>query len=230
MADYSDTVWNKIWQHDSYSDANLRKEKARYKVNNFCNYISINPDTVCADLGCGGGYISSEIATKYKCNVIGLDFSDQAIKIAKSNCNNLGNQCQFIKSSLLDIQLLDNSIDIVLCIGVLEHIKNIDKALSEIKRILKPSGYFVIVSSNCYSFMYFDRLIKQILGLWKYGFQKNWSPKKLSEKLQYYEFNVHAIDIFQGMEDFPLKNKLDNTINKIIPIWGRYFQIIGRKM
>jgi SAM-dependent methyltransferase len=37
----------------------------------------------------------------------------------------------------------DNSFDVVVNSDVLEHVSNLDKALSEIKRVLKPGGYHV---------------------------------------------------------------------------------------
>lgn len=38
----------------------------------------------------------------------------------------------------------DNSLDCVYCISVLEHTKNYDVSLSEIKRVLRPGGVFVL--------------------------------------------------------------------------------------
>lgn len=42
----------------------------------------------------------------------------------------------------------DNSFDLILCINVLEHIKDYKKALMEIKRVLKPNAMAIIVVVN----------------------------------------------------------------------------------
>ena len=44
-----------------------------------------------------------------------------------------------------NINLPDNTYDIVICNHVLEHVDNVDKAFSEIKRILKPGGWAILM-------------------------------------------------------------------------------------
>lgn len=62
-----------------------------------------------------------------------------------------GNVCQ---SSATNIDLKDNSIDIVYSFGVLHHIPEADKAIEEIKRILKPEGELLIMLYNRNSINY----------------------------------------------------------------------------
>ena len=101
--------------------------------------------------------------------------------------------------------------------------------MSEIQRILKSNGKLVIISSNCYSVIFIDRLIKQLLGKWKYGYQKNWSPKKLEKKLIEHGFFITETSIHQGFGDFNKLNRIDKIISKLSSSWGRYIQIIGGK-
>lgn len=44
-----------------------------------------------------------------------------------------------------NINLPDNTYDVVICNHVLEHVDNVDKAFSEIKRILKPNGWAILL-------------------------------------------------------------------------------------
>jgi len=49
-----------------------------------------------------------------------------------------------VAASLTSIPLADNSVDIILCSEVLEHIWEDDKALDELQRILTPGGWLLI--------------------------------------------------------------------------------------
>lgn len=49
-----------------------------------------------------------------------------------------------IKMDIHDIPMDDNSIDVVFCNHVLEHVKDDIKALGEIKRVLKPGGWAIL--------------------------------------------------------------------------------------
>lgn len=221
------SIWDTIWVNDTYSVSKLRKMKATYKVESFYRFLNISNNSVCVDVGCGGGYISYEITKHSNCKIIGIDSSKEAIDFALKNNSNPN--IEYLVASAENIPLQDESADIVLCIGVLEHIQNIDMALNEINRILKPKGRIVIVTSNCLSTMFFDRIIKQLFNKWKYGYQKNWNLKKLHNKLVVMGFTIFEITVYQGIGDFNVKTKIDTYINKIYNHWGRYIQYIGEK-
>ena len=49
-----------------------------------------------------------------------------------------------LKMDIHDIPLEDNSIDVIFCNHVLEHVKDDFKALREMKRVLKPGGWAIL--------------------------------------------------------------------------------------
>jgi len=49
-----------------------------------------------------------------------------------------------IKMDIHDIPMEDNSIDVIFCNHVLEHVDDDFKALSEMKRVLKPGGWAIL--------------------------------------------------------------------------------------
>ena len=221
------TIWDRIWENDSYSVPLLRKEKAEYELHFFENYLTLSPNSICVDIGCGNGYMSKIVHEKYKCKVFSCDSSSVAIDYAVNN-NSFENSNYFL-SCAEHINLPNSFADVVLCIGILEHIRDMNKALSEINRILKKGGKLVVISSNYYSCVYYDRLLKQLFRKWKYGYQKNWKVIKLASQISSYNIDVKHISIIQGMGDFSFLNKVDKVINKRFSNWGRYFQIIGVK-
>ncbi len=49
-----------------------------------------------------------------------------------------------IKEDLTNLSFADNSVDLLICHHVLEHVDNVPKALSEIRRVLRPDGIAVL--------------------------------------------------------------------------------------
>lgn len=220
-------TWDPIWADDSYSNSELRRLKAKKKVDLFSEFLELNSENICVDIGCGGGFVSAEIQKRFKCKIIGFDVSEEAIKLARKE--NAVNNSDYRISSAEKLPLPDQSVDAVLCIGVLEHIVDFNDALTEIYRILKPQGKLVVITSNLYSLMYFDRIIKQLFGIWKYGYQKNWSPRQIKHLLNNTGFHIICKSVFQGFGDFNNKNRIDTLLNRIINSWGRYILLLGEK-
>lgn len=86
------------------------------------------------EIGCGEGYVSNYINNIKKIDkYTATDVSEKVIEKAKGMFNNI----EFKTDSIYDISLLDNSVDLVVCCEVLEHIEDVPKALNEIFRVTK---------------------------------------------------------------------------------------------
>jgi len=95
---------------------------------------------VVLDAGCGSGRFLSLLSPFVK-EIHGIDISEEALKIAKTiKATNV----KIEKGSILKIPYKNGVFDKVICIDVIEHIKNDEKALKEIKRVLKSNGEGVI--------------------------------------------------------------------------------------
>lgn len=89
------------------------------------------------DLGCGTGILMTELE-RYA-DVTGVDFSEQAVNFSRER--GLRNVSL---GDATKISFAGESFDIVLALDVLEHIKDDSKAISEIRRVLKPGGKTII--------------------------------------------------------------------------------------
>lgn len=54
-----------------------------------------------------------------------------------------------ILSDIINIPLEDESVDVILCTEVIEHIKNPVLAIKEFSRLLKPDGQLLLTAPNC---------------------------------------------------------------------------------
>ncbi len=94
------------------------------------------------EIGCGNGEVAKYIARNYIGDVIATDIDADQIAIAKKDFGNISN-LSFKVADAVALPFDDESFDLVISFGVLHHIKDWRKALSEIKRVLKPGGYLV---------------------------------------------------------------------------------------
>jgi len=120
-----------------------RAKKNIKLVERLFTQIDVNNIKEILEVGCGIGVISSYLAEKYTCNVVGIDLDSKQIKKAKKN--NIENE--YLEFNIADVTKLafeDKEFDIILSFDVLHHIPNWNQALHEIIRVLKPEGFFII--------------------------------------------------------------------------------------
>lgn len=94
------------------------------------------------DAGCGNGYWVRRLAQKAE-KVIGIDSSVELINDAKS-AKNLSNTEYYTADLLESIDLPDFHFDIILSSMVFHYLGNVENAVVEFKRMLKPNGRVVI--------------------------------------------------------------------------------------
>lgn len=102
------------------------------------------------DVGCGVGTLDFYLASKGK-KVLGLDISKNAVKMATVNAKALGvSKNVTFKVAEFPYEEKKSSYDFVLCISVLEHIRDDRKTLLEIYNLLRPKGigFFSVPSKN----------------------------------------------------------------------------------
>jgi ubiquinone/menaquinone biosynthesis C-methylase UbiE len=116
------------------------------------NYAAVKPGEVCIDLGSGRGTDVIRMAEDAGAEgfVYGIDISDgmleKAIKnVKKFNIKNV----KFLKNELEKIELPDETADLIISNCTINHSQNKRAVWSEIYRLLKPNGRFVI--SDIYS-------------------------------------------------------------------------------
>ena len=107
----------------------------------------INQKGVMLDVGCGEGRHIFGIMQDYplmKC--IGLDMDNESLEKAEEGYEYFKSiseaGVQFLKGSAYSLPFPDESIDLIVCSEVLEHLHEYNDAVKEIHRVLKPGGKF----------------------------------------------------------------------------------------
>ena len=89
------------------------------------------------DVGCGDGQIARALAAQGS-DVLGIDPTELHIAIARERAGGP----RYELGSALKLPVEDESQDAVVACLVFEHIDEVDKALAEVSRVLKPGGQF----------------------------------------------------------------------------------------
>lgn len=114
----------------------------------------LNPpqNTTILDVGCGTCNHSIRLAKRgFYCTAV--DFSEKILKKARLNVEKRGLETRITikQEDITSLSFKDEKFDYILCWGVLMHIPDLEKALSEVSRVLKPNGAIIISEGNMYS-------------------------------------------------------------------------------
>ena len=108
----------------------------------FKEYLNPLYGKKCVEVGCGRGTISSYFAQNgYDCTL--LDYSLSAVHIAREIFNNNGHDANFVCGDANHLPFANDSFDVVVSIGLLEHFEDIQTPVAEQIRILMPGGLFL---------------------------------------------------------------------------------------
>ena len=98
------------------------------------------------ELGCGRGTSSIYQAVIHGLEVVPTDYSEGAVTIANRNMDKYGVPGQAVQADIFNLPFPPGSFDVVISLGVMEHIENAVDAYREMHRMLRPGG--VMISMN----------------------------------------------------------------------------------
>jgi len=126
--------WSAIFNIASF----LQYWRKRRYLDEIKNIIQTDSNTQILDIGCG---ISTVLHY-----VEGIKIGIDPLINDYSNLYTYPTDITVKKGFAEDLQFPDNSFDVVFCVNVLDHIKakKVEKALTEMKRVLKPHGFLVL--------------------------------------------------------------------------------------
>ncbi len=109
-----------------------------------------NPESI-LDIATGTGDLAIKFATETKAKkIIGLDISAGMLSMAKQKIsgNKIAEKLIFIQGDSEAIDFEDNSFDVVTVSFGIRNFEHLEKGLSEIYRVLKKDGLFVILETS----------------------------------------------------------------------------------
>ncbi len=130
---------------DFFDDYNNQREKIEsiHRSYNLHEYKDFKGKKV-LDVGCGNGYVLSHYK-KEGASVYGIDVTEAAIKLSKKRFEINKQNGNFSIQNAEMLKFEDNYFDCVCSMGVLHHVPDTKKAISEIYRVLKPGGRVILM-------------------------------------------------------------------------------------
>jgi len=99
------------------------------------------PDQKILDVGCGTGNFSIKLAEKGAI-VTGIDVSEEMLSIARAKTGEL--PITYENMDLYQLEFEDNTFDAVFSMAAFEFVKDPERALGELFRVLKPGGSLMV--------------------------------------------------------------------------------------
>jgi ubiquinone/menaquinone biosynthesis C-methylase UbiE len=138
-------LWQEIWSRHSREefDEFVNMKHNRLVINDLIQYVN---NKKCVDFGAGNGSFAFALESAGASKVHGIDFGEKQVEYSKkvSEYKDLKEVVSFSKAEVYDSKLESNSFDFAVSNGVFHHLKhsNIEKAIEEVSRVLKPNGWF----------------------------------------------------------------------------------------
>lgn len=190
------SLWNslapfyKLLRQNPVSSRIQKKEAAT--ILSLLSKIPDKSSHLVCDLGCGRGH-SLEFIPKSCHFSIAVDSSSRMLKYTKNSFP----ATFFIEADVCQLPFKNSQYDLILCIGILEYIKEMDSFSSELKGVLKPNGYLLITNSPKGMITYSRFLIGNRLYIR--------TKEEVIEKFQMKNFNLIDKMILPSQEQYLFK-------------------------
>lgn len=167
------------------------------------------------DIATGTGDLAIALAKENVEHVVGIDISNGMLDVGrkKIKSQNLSENIDMVQADSEDLPYPDNTFDAATVAFGVRNFENLDKGLSEIYRILKPDGLFVILeTSNPTKFpfkqgyFFYSKYILPLIG--KLFSKDKDAYRYLSESASVFPFgeafnNILKKNGFINVKDFP---------------------------
>jgi len=197
-----------------FTDAAARQLESLYMTkdivsqrNAILEQLNLSKGESVLDVGSGPGFLAESVADAVGASgrVVGVDISEDLV--ARSKRRNNRTWLSFCTGDATALDERDAAYDAVVCAQVAEYIPDVDAVLSEVRRVLKPCGRFVIVATD------WDGVI------WHSG-----NPERMSRIMRYWEGHCAHSRLPRFLKGHLLKAGLQLQGASVFPIlnltWG----------
>ena len=145
LLSFYNTIDGAIDEKAYNSDMLVQRYFQRRKTDEIRDTLTLKPDQVVIDIGCGSGVQLKQIDPPGYALAIGIDVNMNAIRFARER--GLRNT-EFVIADAQHLPIKSSVADTIICAEIIEHVKSPDYLVQEIGRVLKYGGEVVITTPN----------------------------------------------------------------------------------
>jgi ubiquinone/menaquinone biosynthesis C-methylase UbiE len=208
------TSWGKVatW-YNTLLEEGEDTYQSKLILPNLIRILSPQSNEEILDLGCGQGFFSRQIAQS-GARVMGVDIGNELIKIAKDQA---GEREKYLVLSAEKLTGLSGErFDAVVCVLALQNIKNMQNAILEIARVLKPNGRVVLVLNH-------PTFRIPSASDWQFDEKTNVQYRRMSK---YLSEITQEVDMTQGVKDIK-KKKFTYSFHHPLQVYFKAFAKAG---
>jgi arsenite methyltransferase len=185
--------------------------------------LALRPSERVVDLGCGPGLLALQMAERVgpAGEIQCIDASASMIALAQRRCAALSWVRQR-SGDVAALPYLDGSFDAAVCTQVYEYVPDIDRALAELHRVLKPGGRAVIVDTDWESCLWHSSdpaRMRRMIEAWDRHCPHPHLPCTLARRLRAAGFESPHQDAIVLIND---RYRPDTYSHGVIPLLAAY--------
>jgi ubiquinone/menaquinone biosynthesis C-methylase UbiE len=204
-------IFDQMWSREEmfYNEGNVAGSRTflelweSVKVKHLAEEFPENPVRT-LEVGCGSGGVSLYFHNTRGYEVELVDLSDEALSFAQRNFEIHGRKplhATFRKENAVNLSFPDNTFDLVMSFGLLEHFTDIASPICEQMRVLKPGGmFFADIVTERFSVDTFARLpgtAKNVINAVKHG---KFKEIRQAFKIDFFENNYPLVRYLETIE------------------------------
>jgi SAM-dependent methyltransferase len=166
------------------------------------------------EVGCGEGELSERMQQELGVEVVAVDQSERMVELTRA---------RGVDARVGDVQALpfgDGEFDCAVAAWMLYHVPDLDRALAELARVLRPGGRLVAVTNAPEHLLELRRLVG--LGAWEFSFSADEAEADLARHFA----RVERRDAF-GWVTFPDYEAARGHVEVMVSVTGRVPEFDG---